>query len=64
MKIPEIASMEAYDVGVFAVSQNSYFMLDDVEVITYNNILQCIFCLLDINRVDEGIVSQHVLWVI
>ena len=46
MKIPvgEIASMEACDVGVFAVSQNSYFMLDGVEVITYDIIiLQCIF---------------------
>ena len=35
LKIPEIASMEAYNVRMLAISQNSYLLLDDAEVLTY-----------------------------
>ena len=32
--VPEIAAMESHNVWVFALSQNSYLLLDNVEVIT------------------------------
>ena len=38
--------MEAYNVGVFAVSQNSYLLLNDVEVFAYNCNIECILFLL------------------
>ena len=42
LKIPEVAAMEAYNVGVFAVGQNSYLLLNDVEVLAYNSNIECI----------------------